>query len=233
MNYLQICQRLAFESGTVQSKTLPASVTGQTALRLLHVIDDAATAYNDIQNLHSNWRWLEGEFTGTLSASTARYTASGSFSLTRFAEWIHDSPRKRIMSIYKVSLGVSDEGVLTFMPWDLWRETYDRGTQTDDRPTHWTISPANEFCVGPAPDVAYTLKGLYRKGPQTLAADSDEPEMPSRFHNMIWRKGLMLMHARDESFFQLGNNENLFLQDLEELQRDQLPRVGIKFSPVA
>ena len=233
MNFLQLCQKTAKLSGTVNSDGLPAAVTGQTQLRLIRIVDYTALAYTDIQNIHAEWRWLQGELpaaTALTVSGTARYLPATWNIDSRFAEWIAGQDT---MSIYLTATGESNENTLRFICWDEYRAKYLRGSQTNNRPIEYAISPANEFCLGPIPDAVYTIRGPYRKSPQTLAVNADTPEMPARYQDMIWRKALMLLHAYDESAFAVASHEIQYLADLENLERDQLPVIEIRAMALA
>lgn len=227
--FLELCQRAAKESRTVNTNGSPAAVTGQTQLRLVNLINAVAQAWKDIQNLHSSWLWMRAEFSGQTTASNAKYTAASWSIDSRFAEWIQEA---HVVTLYLTSTGVSDEGELSRITWQEWRMKYGRGTQTNNKPTEYAVSPANEFCLGPIPDDTYTVRGEYRKTAQVLAANGDTPEMPVRFHDMIWRKALMLFLGADEAAFQVADFEIQYLADLEELERDQLPRVTVGAYPL-
>ena len=62
MNFLELAQMTAQQSGTIQG-VLPTTVTGQ-ANRLKLVADLVAEAYLDIQNAHRMWRWMTSRFVG-------------------------------------------------------------------------------------------------------------------------------------------------------------------------
>lgn len=220
---LVLCQNVASATGMF-SGTVPAAFTSQTG-DLLKVVNAVVNAYTDIQNARPGWRWLETEFTAPTIADTARYTST-SWSLTRWAEWLRDSPRRQLYSLYLTATGVSDEGTLTEIDWDSYVATYVRGTQTSNRPSVYAISPAGEFCLGPKPDAIYTVRGSYRKGPQILAAGSEEPEMPSRFHRLIEMKAALDLHQQEEGYAQAQTTKTDYARMMRELERDQLPRIG-------
>lgn len=211
------------ESGTV-SGTLPTTVASQTG-RLGKIVYWVQQAWLDIQNSRSAWRWMEGEWSGSLTASTARYTSS-SFSLSRFSEWIVDTkPGDQVTSIYLTATGVSDENGLDTISFRDWRRLYDRGSQTNNRPFEYAVSPANELCFGPIPNATYTAQGLYRKGPQSLSADADTPELPTRFHDLIAWKALILLAEHDEGEIALATALRKHREMMSDLERDQLPTV--------
>lgn len=224
--YKELCQDVARECGTF-SGVVPTAVTGQNG-RLLKVVNWTADAWVMIQNLHASWKWMRQEFpvanTVTISG-TARYTPA-SWSITDLAEWINEDG---LITIYKSATGVSDEGELDPISWAEYRYLYGRGTQTNNRPIHWSVSPDdNEFCLGPIPDAVYVINGEYRQAPQVLAANGDEPNMPSRFHKGITWQGVMILGEHDEAEQQaVVNAERKYDDFLFALERDQLPRFEI------
>jgi hypothetical protein len=227
MTFLELCQMTARESGTV-SGNLPSSAADQTG-RLAKIVYWTANAWKKIQTSKSSWKWMRGEFSGNTSAGTARYTAA-SFNITRLSSWIteHDT-----VTIYKQSTGVSDEGPISFIPWAVYRSRYERSTQTADKPVHYTISPTNEFCLGPKPDDTYVVRGEYRKSAQDLDDNEDIPELPSDYHEIIAWYGLLLLAEHDEAELHIGVAARRYSDMLFDLMRDQLPEVHIAASSLA
>ncbi|MDO8534623.1 MAG: hypothetical protein Q7S17_07780 [Xanthobacteraceae bacterium] len=229
--FLQICQMTSRESGTVHGVE-PKSTTGQIG-RLAKVVAWTAEAWREVQNLHDNWRWMRAEFPSTALtvAGTARYTPA-SWNITDLASWVTE---RRSVSIYVSATGVSDEGEISFMPdWIDYRAMYDRGTQNNNRPTHWAISPANEFCLGSKPNAVFRVKGEYMKTAVTLSDSTDTPLCPVRFHPIIAWKAVMLLCQHDEApleFF--AGAQQKYTQYLSDLRRDQLPKVRIASEPLA
>lgn len=220
--FLQLCQMVARESGVI-SGTLPVSVKNQTG-KLLKIVHWTATAWRNIQNAHSAWRWLRHEFQSTATtAGAARYTAA-SWNLDRFAEWIIEPDT---VTCYPVTDGPAEESPLLYMPWQLYRRTYARGAQVQNRPLHYSISPQNEFCLGPIPDGAYIIRGEYRKGPQELVENEDVPEMPNRFHDLIVWEALRLLAEHDEAELHVLTAERKAQHLWSALRRDQLPPIRI------
>lgn len=215
MNYLALCQDTVRESGTISGDATPSAVTGQSG-RLLKVVNWVAKAWTEIQNLHDDWLWMRAEFSATTTAGAPRYTSS-SFSLTRFSRFITEPHG---VTIYKTATGVSDEGELRFIDWQTWRATYGRGTQVNNRPRDYTISPAGEFCVGPVPDDTYTLRGEYQKSAQVLAANTDIPELPdTSLHSVIVWKALMLLAQFDEGQWPTSVAQTRIIDDLRSMQK--------------
>lgn len=225
--FLDLARRVASDSGTVDSGVLPATVTGQTG-RLAKIVRWTNDAWRDIQNAHTAWRWMQGEFTGSTVAAQVRYDAVTDFSLPRFAEWIYTNyGGEDRLSIYDPAVGVSSEGMLSFWEWDRFYAVKTRGTVQTGKPTVFSIDPANMLCLSPTPDKAYTVRGLYQKTPQDLTADTDVPEMPARFHTMIAEAALMRLGTHDEAVTQLPLWQLRKLTEFSQLESSQLPRLRL------
>lgn len=232
MNYLQICQKTARDSGTI-SGTAPSSVTSQSG-RLLKVVNFVNDAWQDIQNARNAWLWLRAEFSKDTIAGTARYTATA-WGLARFADWIvdHRVSGRYPTSIYLKATGVADEGAISLIGWDDWKAKYGRGSQTNGRPTQYAVSPAMELCLGSVPDAVYVVNGEYRKGNQTLSANADTPEMPDRFHELIVRRALELLAGHDERPIAFADSKVKASEMYFALERDQLPGIAAGREPLA
>jgi len=222
--FLQLAQKVARESGTV-SGTQPSSVTSQTD-RLLKIVNWTADAWTHIQNSKPNWMWMDASWSATLTINTTTYTASALGISSRFGAWVQDNPIKRFYptTMYDSSIGVSDEGILRQLTYSQWLTRYGRGTQTANKPGHWAIANNNSLVFGPKPDLStYVVSGRYRKGPQTLSANADEPEMPERFHDAIVWYALGYLVEHDEAVNQVAGFRSRYMQLMHQLERDQLP----------
>lgn len=219
--FLDICKKVARESGTV-SGVLPTAVTGQSG-RLLKIVNWVIDAWDEIQNDESTWLWMRKEFSDDTVIDQFKYTATD-WSLTDFSRWVIDPLS---VTMYLKATGVSDEGEVNFLRWDEWRTKYGRGTQDSNRPIEYTITPLNEFGLGPKADKVYTVSGEYYAGNQALAADGDTPNCPARFHDVITWKALMKLAGSDEGAEQRNHFEAMYRPLRFALERDQLPKITI------
>jgi hypothetical protein len=222
--FLHLCQQAARDSGTV-SGIQPSTVVGQTGW-LGVIVAKVAEAWVDIQNSRGDWLWMQGEFPGDaptagqfdLLVGVAAYTPA-SFNLSDVAAW-----RTEGMSLYPTSGGRADEQRLIPLDWGSWRRLYDFGAQTASRPLHVAVRPRdNALCFGPAPAVAYSLRGEYRKVPQMLAVNGDIPAMPDRFHDIIVKRALVLIGQHDEAPAAVNYSLGEYRKRMGDLERDQLP----------
>lgn len=223
--FLELVQDLARQSGTLAGASSLASVQGATG-RAEKLVDWVSKAWLDVQRKRDCWRWMHREFTSALIADTRRYTAA-SFNITSFSKWVQDTRFHRPFTLYDPAEGAEREQEIFFVAWDVWKRAYDRGVHDVMRPVCYSISPANELCFGPTPDKAYVLKGEYWKGPQTLAANGDTPECPSRFHDIIVWRAMQYMAEADESPSTLQAATNEFTPLWRDLCADQLPAIGL------
>ncbi len=230
--FLELTQDVARESGTV-SGTNPTAVASQTG-RLLKIVEWTAQAHVMVQNLHADWRWMQKTFSGTTTAGTAKYTAA-SWSVDDLRDWLRDDRETGYMpqTIYLTTTGVSGEGALREISWQQWRTTYGRGSQTNNYPSEYAVSPAGEFCLGPIPDDDYTINGEYRQSAVVLAADGDTPGMPAAFHQIIVWQAIMMLAEFDEAPEQRAAAVIKYNALLEDLQRNQLPIVSLGGLPIA
>jgi hypothetical protein len=201
MNYLELCQKVALESGTIAGIPSFTTIAGASG-RLAKLAGWVSDAYRDIQNERPDWLWLRKDFTKALIAAQATYTPE-SFNLD-VARWLGDSKSRRTLSLYDATIGASDERVLSQIPYDTWRDRYYRGSHDANRPTVWAIAPDRSLCFGPTPDDAYVIRGEYVERPQILTLDGDEPDMPSHFHGVIVGEALRLMARSDEALQSLA-----------------------------
>jgi len=222
--FLQLCQAVARESGTLDASQ-PAAVTGQTG-RLQKIVSWVSDAWVEIQNSRNAWAFMRKEFTGSLVINQARYTA-GNFTITDHAEWVGD------VTLHTNGSN-ADEGPLSLISWQEWKSKFDRGEQFSQRPIHYAVSPDNKLCFGPIPDAVYTVRGEYIKTAQVLAANGDVPGIPDRFHNTIVWKALVALAEHDEANLHLVTWRNKYKECLFALERDQIRnRISIGGGPLA
>lgn len=230
MNYIQLAQRLGRECDVPGGA--PLAIAGQVG-ESRRLVDWIASAYDEIQGKHRNWQWLRSEFSVNTVAGTDAY-ASSSITDTvvggtiRFRSWWpFDSNGRSNVKIYLQSAGVGTERWLPWLPWANFRALYKLGTQNNGQPAHFTIDPRLKLVIGPKPDAVYVVSGEYQRGPQTLASDTDTPEMPVSFHMLIVYEAMLKYAGFDAAseVFQRAAMEGGRLW--RQLELDQLPAVTI------
>lgn len=222
MNFLQLCQAVALDSGTVAGVPSFTTVTGATG-RVKQVVGWTRDAYIDIQNERNDWRWMRRSFAAQLVIDQIEYTAA-ELGVTDLGSWLPDVPSVgfRNITIYEDGLQ-EQEGEITEIPYELFRQRYQRGSHDANKPTDWAISPLDRLLFGNKPDKAYWVRGEYYMAPEELAADADEPSMPSRYHRVIVQEALRLMARSDEAFQVLLTQAQQYERLRNALVREQTP----------
>jgi hypothetical protein len=163
------------------------SITTATGddLRIFNWVNWAA---RDIFLSREDWRWRRGA--ATLASTAASVNAASAFGLTDFASWL---PANNIYkpSAYRVSDGANMEQALMYLTYDDFRQRFSVGAQTPGAVQYWSVSPSEEFLLGPQPDAAHFVRADYVKDYTAMALDADEPTMPARFHPLIVWRALM------------------------------------------
>jgi hypothetical protein len=228
MTFLELCQAVARESGTI-SGTKPTTVVGQTG-RLLNVVSWTAEAYRMIQRERRDWRWLDAEFSGNTVAAQGDYTPANMGITSRFVGWrLGPDHAKNSLSAYLTSTGRADEQWMVFYDWERFEPVYRFGADATraGRPVAFSVTPDNKIALWPIPDAVYTLRGRYRKGVQNLTADSDVPEMPDENHYAIVWRALMLLGTFDEAAPQMPAWQTFYAEQMKNLRNAQLPRISL------
>lgn len=224
--FLELCNDVERESGTVSSNARMTDVASATGYQA-DIVAWVQEAWKLIQVARTDWRWMIGEFEDTLITGVLRYSPAD-LGIERFSRWAQDVHADDYFpySIYNPALGRADENALSGISFSYWRQWYDRGVEQRNRPCHYAISRANEFCVGQVPDRAYTLRGEYRMSPQILVENDDVPELPEEFHHAIYLRALILLGEQDEAPFTIATAQNKYDNVMQQLVNDQTPRIG-------
>lgn len=225
--FLKLCQDVARESGTV-SGTQPTSVLGQSG-RLAKIVSWTAEAWRQIQTARNAWAFHRAEFDVVAIPGNAEYTGA-SWNIADLARWIPG------VTVQDPDLGRGDESFLRPVSWETYRLIHAVGSAAEEqgRPRAFTIRPGtNALVLTPRPDKAYVVRGEYWRTPQVLAANADVPLCPERFHDAIKWKALVLLHSHDEGINNIALARQQLGDVMQELERDQLPAMGVAGGPLA
>lgn len=216
--FLQLCQDMARESGAVGSA--PSSVLNQTG-RQAKCVDWVRDAWTQIQNDQPDYSFLFATFSQALTIGSASY-APTSLGIESFQRFLMDRQGYKPVTIYE-SGAQDQECTLTYVPYQSWRVSYDRGVHDPAKPIVWSVAPDRSLVVGPKPDKAYVLRGEYQRGPQVLAADNDVPIMPDQYHQIIVWRACMSLALYDEAQSAFAGAKSQHDPILLDMQRDLLP----------
>lgn len=219
MNFLQLTQAVKRESGLGMGNSIAAfaSATGDD-LRMFNWVNWAA---RDVTLSREDWRWRRGS--ATLASTTAVANPAASFGLTDFASWKGQGGHYK-PSAYRVADGVGSERELAWLDYDQFRKQFFLGAQAPGAVQYWSVSPQEEFLIGPTPDSAHFIRADYVKDFTDMAADADVPQLPARFHMLIVWRALMEyggFDAASEVYQRAEKNYTLAWPQLVQSQMDQ------------
>lgn len=223
--FLELCADVARESGAIG--TAPSAVTGQTG-RQLKCVEWVAQAWRLIQNSRRDWTFLRADWSESTVINQLTYDGTDDFALTRFGEFLGDRPKYSPTTIYLPADGQDTEAPLVEIDFDTWKTRYDRGSHDATKPIEYCIAPDRTLRIGPKPNAVYTIRGEYRKAPQTLAADADEPDLPERFHEIIVWRAIMLMSGSDEAGQAFGDARAKYSEIFANMVRDCVPKMHLE-----
>lgn len=203
MNFLELVNEVARESGTMGGQTLGSVVAAPG--RWAKLVQWTAQAWEMIQRERRDWLFMRKQFSYALVADQLRYTPA-QLGITDFGAWEKEADGFQPYTLYDSAIGQSDEMALMVVNYQDWLARYDRGEPESLRPNVVTFDYDRKLCVGPPPDAAYVLRGFYRRSIQVLEANADEPYIHEDFHAAIVWRALMLLGDDDEAPFEIASS---------------------------
>jgi len=181
MTYLQLCQKLIRDLGLSNTLT---TVAGQTGMNQ-KIVDWVADADEQIQSLWSDWNFLWSQFSTNTIAGIREYSKPSDF-----GTWDESS--------FYLDYSTDDYVHLTRLDYLKWREIYRQGTQENDEPNQFIITPSDNIYLEPVPDGVYTLTADYWKTPTRMSANTDTSPIPDRFERIILAQAKIFYSEHDE-----------------------------------
>ena len=194
MNALEIAQIVRQECGIAGSNA-PASFENQTG-EMKRVVDWVTQADLYIQSLEVDWRFLWSQFQVNTVAGTAGYAVP-----TDFDEWDPGSFYLDYTSDDYVELEV-------FTDYRAWRKEHRQGVKTNEQPTRLVILPDDSLILDYPPDAVYSLTADYYRKVIALAADTDEPPYPARYHRLVVARAKRMYAAYEDAPEIMNEAEN-------------------------
>ena len=226
--YLQLFQQAKRDCRI--SGSAPTTVSGNTGVldRLVNWVSDA---YIDLQN-RADWRWLRHEFTCTTAADDGIYAygdctdVETSSAITRFSHWwLHDQDMPS--RIYLSSDGVAGEYWMSYTTWPYFKSVYMIGTEVSGTPAIVSVDPLDRMRIGQRPDGVYVLTGDYQMSAQILSSDSDTPELPTQFHQLIVYLAMQKYGYIEGSPEVLMRGQTEGNRMMRQLEGNQLPQMRL------
>lgn len=217
MNWLQLAQAVFRETGlsSITGPTTYASATGDT-LRIFEWVQQSAEA---IYQARSDWRFRRK--TATLASTTLSTLTDADFALTDFGQWKRPTQTYR-PTCYRVAAGTGEETLLYPLVYDIFRARFLVGQQTAGIPQYFTISPAEEILLGPAPSEAVRLSFDYTAEYTPMTVETQTPALPANRHMAIVWRALMEYAGYDAASEAYQRAQANYTREWSALCREQL-----------
>lgn len=147
-------------------------------------------------------------------------------SLTDFRNWVNYTFR-----VYQGGQISNQLDLTHWQSYERFRDSYLLGSLVAEasRPNDVVIAPDKSIILYPKPvDTTFTVTADYYTKPQVLTLDTDTPNMPEEFHELILYRALMFASQVEGAVDNYSIGEKEFNAMYTRLALDQLPRMVVK-----
>lgn len=240
--FLQLCQQVhrKLRVGDESPSLLPTTTVGQTGT-LGDIVEAVKEAWLMVQMHHRDWRWMQDSVTVTLTPNVFIITVANFVAQNSRFEYVRPfvaGSRQRYANIRNNSASTNPSMPCWYIPW----QEFNGGLYTRNpipaasQPQFFSEQPNRSVRLYPPPSApadggSWVFGVPCRRTPQDLTADSDIPEMPDEYHNLIvWWAVDVFCRTR-------SNFDRLSMESKKEVNRqllklgaDQLPEM-VQVSP--
>lgn len=224
---IELARRLKAESG--RSGIGPATASGAVGedLQLINAVRDA---WVELELEPRNWAWMRKMKVSPLTASVLAHSPV-SLGITDLGTFI--SPREDYCPTAFLTSDPTQEWDLTHLDYESFRRKFLIGVPDEGAPQFWSVAPSGYLLVGPASNGGYSVRIDYIREPLRLVNDSDEPAMPSRFHELLIWRALLSVGAFDAAPEQYGRARDKADDLFDKLATAQGEQITITARPLA
>lgn len=212
MNFLQICQKVNQFVGLQGTFSSAKNATGYQK----RLADTVVSCWKDIQNYRQSWLFNQRDTSFSTVVGKTEYTINDIFGTTV-------SPIRSVNSIVRndnqlvLSKITQSEYVLKDLEHD-----------PQQKVAKYMVHPTTQSIWLPTPDEVVSLQLFYYSNLQELVEDTDEPYLPSAFHNVLVYKAAAetaLMFGSSDIYMSFDKKYNY---ELGALLRSQNPTISIQ-----
>lgn len=236
-NFLQLCKEVCSEAGLAGGEAAISTTINQTG-QVGRIVKYVRQAWVEIQGIHQNinlyWLWMRSSFEILTVAGQSKYAYNDAAvedtitetNITRFRNWMIQDHCDR-PKLYRANSSVGTQTWLSFIDWADFQSLYRIGEERRGQPMHISVNPQNKLVLGPTPDAVYVVTGDYMKGVQRLLQDTDTPDLPRDFEDIIIFKALIKYGLQKNAAEMITMGEDSYATYLGMLEGDQLAEIPI------
>lgn len=221
---LALAKRLGQWSGVLAPSAITSTTSTNSDLEadLVAYIDQS---WVDIQiSQGTRWRWMRKQSVDTksLTASTRVFTMANLDATARAVMPFiaHDiSPMRYILLKHPTTDTIHR---VQYVPYEFWRGNRDRGTRPVNKPVRFTTLNNGDLEFDPVDTNAYKINCDYITIPTEFSTDSDTPEMPIHFHQLIVWYAIVHLMGFDENEKRFMTATRQYKKMLNRLHIEQL-----------
>lgn len=200
MTFLQLVQELVIKGGMAGAGG-PSSIDGQHG-EYRRAVDFTRTAYEDIVNLHADWKFLWRHDEYELDAEFSAY------------------PPPPDLHIWDASRIFLDGEPLPVVEW----EDYTPEALPPGRPQFAVIQPDNQLLMVPTPVEPHVLTFDYYRTAPPMEESEGVPLIPEQYQRVILGRALMLHGNYENAEDAKLQGSEIYQMYLARLEEHQLPR---------
>lgn len=200
MTFLQLVQELVIKGGMVGAGG-PASIDGQQG-EYRRAVTFVRTAYEEIMNLHTDWKFLWRKDEYELDDEYSAY------------------PPPPDLHIWDAARLFLDGEPLPVVEW----EDYMPENREPGRPQFAVIQPDNHLLLVPSPVEPHVLTFDYYRAAPPFEGNETEPLIPEPYQRVILGRALMLYGNYENAEDVKVQGSEIYQTYLAKLEQHQLPR---------
>jgi hypothetical protein len=215
MNKKEIAQKISIHAG--MDPIGPSSTVNQTGEEA-KIVDWIDASYQDILEMHNDWKFLNDDFTFQLDSGEANYTPADA-GLTDFKKWCEED--------FRYYLTLPNENDIFHMEWDNFKRVYLFGSaRTQTGPiSRFTIKPDKSLLFWPIPDDDYYVTGWYYKKGAAMDGDTAEPLFDEEYHWIIAWRALLYYGADYIEADRYTHGQREYKRILRNMEFNELPPI--------
>lgn len=187
----------------------PSAVTGQTG-EMKRVVDWVASAWVEIQAERPDWLFMKSPFSVSLSVGAPSVIVSST-----------------LASVQKDTVIATDGATrwpLSYLEPSDFAYIERRDGQKSGRIQYFTMDADGTLRTMPVTNEAVTVMGDYYRTPQQLAANTDVPLFPERYHMLIVYLSMTYAGAWEEASNIYQDGMTKFGRLMNDMTMEQLPK---------
>ena len=177
--FLELAQETRALSGI--GGTGPVSVTTATGIEA-RIVNYVKNAWIDIQTHPKKWKWMWGRYLAPVPGGSPLQTI---INTREYPVTGVNHVRVNSFRSYLTATGTTDRQRMVWLSWAKFDRAHGTFEEQASRTIRVTRDPSGQLVLYPKADAVYSIEFEFFKSAQILVNNSDVPELPTDFHQLI------------------------------------------------